>query len=222
MAVHLRHRAALRARRRARWSTNAATRSWSTDAAIAYLTDLYGEFDDWHLALAAYNSGAGNVRRAIRRSGSRDFWEPSAITCRGRPQLRAGLHRVGRSSPSSRSGSDSPRRVESPTGSTTTSGFADALDLQFLAGKIDLEVADLRELNPAIRRDLTPAAGRDRPSGCRWATGDGRSVLAATPTTEWAPRMMHSVRSGESLYSIAQRTVRACRPSARPTASAAA
>ncbi len=43
----------------------------STEAAVAYLTDLFAEFDDWYLALAAYNSGAGHVRRAIRRPGSR-------------------------------------------------------------------------------------------------------------------------------------------------------
>lgn len=47
----------------------------STEAALEFLTDLYVEFDDWTLALAAYNCGAGNVRKAIRRSGGhRDFW----------------------------------------------------------------------------------------------------------------------------------------------------
>ncbi|MBI1315393.1 transglycosylase SLT domain-containing protein [bacterium] len=47
----------------------------STDAACRYLKDLYGIFGDWNLALAAYNSGPGNVRKAIRKSGgAMDFW----------------------------------------------------------------------------------------------------------------------------------------------------
>jgi len=47
----------------------------STDAACRHLKDLYGIYHDWHLVLAAYNSGAGNVNRAIRRSGGlMNFW----------------------------------------------------------------------------------------------------------------------------------------------------
>lgn len=48
----------------------------ATDAACRYLRDLYRMFNDWELALAAYNTGPGNVRRAIRRSGyKKTFWE---------------------------------------------------------------------------------------------------------------------------------------------------
>lgn len=49
----------------------------STDAACRYLSFLYKYFyNDWPLALAAYNTGPGNVRKAIRRSGyKKDFWE---------------------------------------------------------------------------------------------------------------------------------------------------
>lgn len=47
----------------------------STEAACKYLKYLYGLYDDWGLALAAYNSGPGNVNKAIRRSGGkRDYW----------------------------------------------------------------------------------------------------------------------------------------------------
>lgn len=47
----------------------------STDAACRYLKFLYNTFGDWQLALAAYNSGPGNVNKAIRRSGGKkDFW----------------------------------------------------------------------------------------------------------------------------------------------------
>lgn len=48
----------------------------STEAACKYLKTLYNMFGDWELALAAYNSGPGNVRKAIRRSGyKKGFWE---------------------------------------------------------------------------------------------------------------------------------------------------
>ena len=47
----------------------------STQAAVAYLSDLYEEFGDWYLAVAAYNGGPGTMRRAIKKSKSRDFWK---------------------------------------------------------------------------------------------------------------------------------------------------
>ena len=48
----------------------------STEAACLYIKWLYGVFKDWKLTLAAYNSGIGNVKRAIRRSGNKnDFWK---------------------------------------------------------------------------------------------------------------------------------------------------
>ncbi|HYG19008.1 MAG TPA: LysM peptidoglycan-binding domain-containing protein [Ohtaekwangia sp.] len=48
----------------------------ATDAACRYLRDLYRMFNDWELALAAYNTGPGNVKRAIRKSGyKKSFWD---------------------------------------------------------------------------------------------------------------------------------------------------
>lgn len=47
----------------------------STEAACKYLRDLYNIFNDWDLVLAAYNSGPGNVNKAIRRSGgNKNYW----------------------------------------------------------------------------------------------------------------------------------------------------
>lgn len=46
----------------------------STHAAAKYIKDLYNEFGDWLLVIAAYNGGPGNVYSAIRKSGSRNFW----------------------------------------------------------------------------------------------------------------------------------------------------
>lgn len=47
----------------------------STQAAARYLNELYKQFGDWLLVIAAYNGGPGNVLKAIRRSGSRNFWD---------------------------------------------------------------------------------------------------------------------------------------------------
>lgn len=48
----------------------------STDAACRFLKRLYTKFQDWHLAIAAYNCGPGNIDKAIARSGGRrTFWE---------------------------------------------------------------------------------------------------------------------------------------------------
>ena len=46
----------------------------STEAACRYLRQLYNIFGDWEMALASYNAGPGNVKRAMRRSGGSTFW----------------------------------------------------------------------------------------------------------------------------------------------------
>ena len=47
----------------------------AVEAAAQYLLDAYEIYGDWNLAIASYNCGAGNVNKAIRRSGSRQFWD---------------------------------------------------------------------------------------------------------------------------------------------------
>jgi membrane-bound lytic murein transglycosylase D len=175
----------------------------STEAAVAYLTDLYLEFDDWYLALAAYNSGAGNVRRAIRKSGSRDFWTlKSYLPRETRNYVPAFIASVIIAKDPASWGFPEPDeqpwtydRVDVP----------DALDLQFLADRTALPIDELRDLNPAIRSDLTPA---NRVTALWLPQGEGAAVatvLADTPRSEWAPRMIHTVRKGESLSTIAAR-----------------
>lgn len=46
----------------------------NTDSAVRYLRDLYKQFGDWNLAISAYNCGAGNVRKAINKAGSKNYW----------------------------------------------------------------------------------------------------------------------------------------------------
>lgn len=174
----------------------------ATDAAIAYLRDLYAEFGDWHLALAGYNSGAGNVRRAIQRSGSRDFWTlQTHLPRETRNYVPAFIASVIVSKQPERFGM-APLAEQEWAYDNVRVG--DPLDLQFLAKELDLELADLRELNPAIRRDLTPA-GHD--TAIRLPAGYGvraEQLLASTPRSEWAPRTFHTVRRGDTLSAIAR------------------
>jgi membrane-bound lytic murein transglycosylase D len=47
----------------------------STQAAVAFLADLYKEFGDWHLAVAAYNGGPGKIRNGLNKYGVDNFWD---------------------------------------------------------------------------------------------------------------------------------------------------
>lgn len=51
----------------------------STHAAARYMNDLYAQFQDWPLALAAYNAGENRVERALERRGAGDFWTLSRL-----------------------------------------------------------------------------------------------------------------------------------------------
>jgi membrane-bound lytic murein transglycosylase D len=81
----------------------------------------------------------------------------------------------------------------------------DALDLEFMASESGIPLSELRELNPAIRRDLTPAKTTTRLRLPPGSAASAQTVLDSTPRSEWAPRMIHTVRRGESLYTIARK-----------------
>ena len=51
----------------------------ATHAACNYLKDLYKEFDNWYLALAAYNCGSGRVARASKLHQTYDFWQMHSL-----------------------------------------------------------------------------------------------------------------------------------------------
>ncbi len=129
----------------------------STHAAARYLSDLYDTFGDWNLALAAYNCGPGNVRRAIRRSGGKsDYWEIFYFLPRETrgyvPAFIAATYAMNYYSDYGLT----PRKVDIPH-LTDTIVVNRELHLKQVAEVLDIPLQLVRDLNPQYRRDIIPA-----------------------------------------------------------------
>jgi membrane-bound lytic murein transglycosylase D len=177
----------------------------STRAAARHLRDLYALFGDWYLALAAYNSGPGNVQRAIERTGYADFWElykrnvlPRetknyvpiilALTLVAKDSARYGI--TVEPEPSTRADYLKPGHP---------------IDLRLVAETIDVSVEELKALNPQLLRMVTPA---DTEFELRVPEGAADRLLAeiaAIPTEKWVSWRRHRVEEGETLSGIAKK-----------------
>ncbi len=129
----------------------------STDAAARYLKDLYAIYGDWHLVIAAYNCGPGNVNKAIRRCGGvRDYWKiyyhlpketrgyvPAYISA-AYVMNNYQKHNL------------TPHMPDFPI-ITDTLTINKYLNLNQVAEVIGIPVEQLRSLNPQYRRDIIPA-----------------------------------------------------------------
>lgn len=130
----------------------------SSFAAAHHLADLHRIFGDWTLAIAAYNCGAGNVNKAIARSGGkRDFWEiyyNLPRETRGYiPSLIAVIyvmHYYG-------DHGLRPRHVEAPVRSDTVMVGHDVM-LTYVARATGVDMEALRVLNPQYRQDYIPGS----------------------------------------------------------------
>lgn len=128
----------------------------STEAACLYLKQLYKMFGDWQLALASYNCGPGNVRKAIRKSGYKDgFWEVYNHLPRETrsyvPQFIAVMYVMN--------------NLNEYGLQTDSLEYAMAFDTIQINKTINLDVFcdqlgickdDLMKLNPSLRRDILP------------------------------------------------------------------
>ena len=131
----------------------------STEAAIRYLRALYGQFNSWPLAVAAYNAGEGKIQKAIRRYHSNDFWELArhrylrAETKRYVPKLIAAI--IVSKNPAEYGFKnivyDKPLRFEEARVPSYTSLRAVAL-----ACGVNYRV--VRQLNRFLRRGISPPA----------------------------------------------------------------
>jgi membrane-bound lytic murein transglycosylase D len=128
----------------------------STIAAAAYLRDLYAMFGSWTLAQAAYNAGEMKVSRAIRATGSSDFWT-LAKTDHLRMETRDFVPAIHAATliaqDPGRYGFDftdaSPLAVETVSVPAST-------DLRRLAPRTGIALDTLRTLNPVLVRAITP------------------------------------------------------------------
>ncbi|WP_057938702.1 LysM peptidoglycan-binding domain-containing protein [Algoriphagus resistens] len=132
----------------------------STEAAAKYLKSLHRMFGDWEVAMAAYNCGPGNVRKAIRRSGGKKtFWGIYNYLPRETrsyvPQVQAMLYILNHLEEHNFHPEDPTYVVE-----YEKIRFDRALSLDKLAELTNLCVADLKTLNPAIKNRNLPESNR--------------------------------------------------------------
>ena len=177
----------------------------STRAAARHLKDLYKQFGDWYLAMAAYNSGPGTVQSAVKRTGYADFWElyrrnvlPRetrnyvpiivAVTIMAKNPAQYGLQDIV---------PDKPVPVD-------TVKIDYPVDLRLVAECIDVPVSDLQELNPSLLRMTTP---KDREFELHLPAGSKDRYLdaiAAVPPDMRVWWRYHKVQNGDTLASIAR------------------
>ena len=130
----------------------------STYAAARYLSDLHRVFDDWTLAIAAYNCGPGNINKAIARSGGkRDFWEIYYNLPRETRGYIPSLIAVIYVMHYYEAHGLRPGRLESPVRTDTVVVHHDVL-MHYVAQATGMDMEALRELNPQYRVDLVPGA----------------------------------------------------------------
>ena len=185
----------------------------SCRAAARHLRDLYNIFDDWPLALAAYNSGAGNVEKAIKRNKTRDYWQLSLKreTRDYVPMFMASA--IIMSDPAKygfHSLYDPPMEYDEIQVECRTSFKA-------LARACQVEPGVIAELNPQYTKQCTPDGGsshlvrvpRDRGEVAKASLltipREERLVAAPAAASASASTSTHKVRRGENLSRIAQK-----------------
>lgn len=129
----------------------------STEAACKYLATLYEIFGDWDLALAAYNSGPGNVTKAIRRSGGyQNYWNIRPFLPRETAgYLPAFLATMYIFEYAEEHGFQ-PHRTEINFIETDTVKVKSMITLDQVSELIEVEIEELQFLNPSYKLDIIP------------------------------------------------------------------
>jgi peptidoglycan lytic transglycosylase D len=186
----------------------------STYAAARYLKELYAQFGDWHLSLAAYNTGEMNIAHLMERTKADDYWELSKRGCLPAetrdfvPQFLAAVQiaqapeAYGFEPPSTDPVSYDLVRIDR------------SMSLKTVAKLANASVKEITELNPALHRGVTPPHGYTVrvPKGAREVVElalasmhrDAEQVLPRSSRTVVAART-HRLRKGETLSSVAKR-----------------
>lgn len=135
----------------------------ATDAAARHFRDLYKIFNDWGLAISAYNCGAGNVRKAIQRSGGKtDFWGVCPYlpkeTQNYFPAYIGALYMMTYHNLYG----ISPAPISFPT-SVDTVMVDKELHLDQVAQVLELDLNNLKTLNPQYKKNIIPAFNQEYP-----------------------------------------------------------
>jgi peptidoglycan lytic transglycosylase D len=142
------------------WVDERSDTEKATRAAAQYLRHLHDVFEDWNLALAAYNAGEGTVRRAIRRHGTSDFWELARARALPRetrdyvPRIQAAILVAG--SPQ-RYGFEIDHIDPAEPLAVDTVEVDGPFALRDVARCTGLDLDTLQDLNPVLVRRATPA-----------------------------------------------------------------
>jgi soluble lytic murein transglycosylase-like protein len=137
----------------------------ATDAAARHLRDLYQLFQNWELALAAYNAGSLRVQQLIGESGSSDFWtiaefNPSIPeeTANYVPKVLAVVS-VLRNLEAHGFAEGTTQVAVSPAPETAITEVAPGTSLAKLAEAIGIELSELKRLNPHLLGSKVPLNG---------------------------------------------------------------
>jgi membrane-bound lytic murein transglycosylase D len=177
----------------------------STYAAAEHLKDLHNLFGSWPLALASYNAGAGKVQRAVLRTRSEDFWDLKASryirkeTKNYVPKFMAAT--IIAKNPASYGfsiASYEPFKYDEVV-------IEESTDLRLLARCAGCDYEEIKELNPELKRWITPP-DFDKyvlriPAGKKDAF---LANFAAIPPEQKIKWERHEVRRGETLSSLAK------------------
>ncbi len=179
----------------------------STHAAAAYLKRLHNEFGDWMLAWAAYNTGEGRIRRAVKRLNTKDFWTIS----RSRHLYRETKHYVPKLIAAAMVakqpevyGIEPPEYLSPLVWETVTVTTAVDLETMSRACGPRVQLEELEALNPALYRGVTPPRRTwsvKVPPGARLSCAIG---LESMPPSERLTYRFHRLRKGESIASVAK------------------
>jgi len=177
----------------------------STRAAARHLRDLYGQFGDWYLAMAAYNSGPGTVQAAVRRTGYADFWElyrRNVLPKETRNYIPIILAVTIMTKNLSQYGFDDVSMDEPAIYDKVSISYP--VDLRLAAECVDATPAQLQELNPSLLRMTTPKEGRfdlHLPPGTK---EQYQAAIASIPSDMRLWWRYHRVQPGDTLASLAR------------------
>ena len=178
----------------------------ATRAAARHLKDLYDELGDWYLVMAAYNSGQRRVERAIRRTGSRDFWVHAQRRVLPR-ETRSYVPLIIAATVIAKN----PEAYGFTPSSKTPIDYDvvrldHAVDLSTAADSAGVSLDDMKFLNPELRRWVTPLDSNDYPLRIPEGNAEAfKTALAAIPEDERVRFGTHVVRRGDTLSRIANR-----------------